>query len=152
MTLPFGKILLPSTVGFDRLLSTIDEFETMLSNNKPQTYPPYNIIRTTETQYEIQIAVSGFSKDNLEMELKDGKLTITGKQKTQSDTTDYLYRGIAARDFVHTFTLADTIVVKSADIVNGLLIVSLENIIPEEKKSRKITIGTSSSEELLTEA
>jgi len=157
MTLHYGRNLLPSSVGFDRLLSTIEDFEGMFANQKPQAYPPYNILKLNDTNYQIQLAVSGFTRADLDIEFKDGKLTVTGKQGPTVDGIEYLHRGIAARDFVHNFVLADTVVVRSADIVNGLLVITLENIIPEEKKPRKIEIGVvetqhPSLEKLLTEA
>ena len=135
------KNLLPSTVGFDRLLSTIDDFDLLFTEGrKAASYPPYNIVKTDDTNYTIEIAVAGFAREHLDITTEGNKLTVTGTI-TGEDRRDYLHRGIGTRDFTHNFTLADTVVVKSADIVNGLLLVKLENIIPEEKKPRKIDIG-----------
>ena len=135
------KNLLPSTVGFDRLLSTIDDFDSLfLEGRKAASYPPYNIIKVDDTNYTIEIAVAGFTRDQLDVTTEGNKLTVSGKI-TGEDRREYLHRGIGTRDFTHQFTLSDTVVVKSADIEKGLLVVKLENIIPEEKKPRKIDIG-----------
>lgn len=142
MTTAYGRNLLPSTVGFDRLLSTMEEFERMLGNgSKAQTYPPYNIVKFDDNNYEIQIAVAGFSIDDIDVETKENKLTVTGSSPKTEIVGDYLYHGLAARDFKHVFTLNDTVVVQSANIVNGVLKIALENIIPEHRKPKKIQIG-----------
>ena len=136
------KNLLPSTVGFDRLLSTIDDFDSLFTEGrKAASYPPYNIIKVDDTNYTIEIAVAGFSRDDLDIVTEGNKLTITGTIKVE-DLREYLHRGIGTRNFTHHFTLSDTVVDKSADIEKGLLLVKLENIIPEEKKPRKIEIGS----------
>ena len=135
------RSLLPSTVGFDRLFSTLDEFDTLFAEGKKtQTYPPYNIVKIDDTNYGIEIAVAGFSMSDLDITTEGNKLTITGSTK-ETDGKEYLHRGIGTRNFTHTFTLADTVIVKSANIVNGLLVITLENVIPEEKKPKKIQIG-----------
>lgn len=143
MTYAYGKNILPSTVGFDRLLSTMEEFDKMFgSGGKTQTYPPYNIVRFDENNYEIQIAVAGFSHNDIDIETADNKLTVAGSvAKDCGSIGEYLYHGLSSRDFKHTFTLNDTVVIKSANIVNGVLKISLENVIPEEKRPRKIQIG-----------
>lgn len=142
MSIAYGKNLLPATVGFDRLLSTMEEFDRILgSGGKTQTYPPYNIVKFDDNNYEIQIAVAGFYADDIDVETKENKLTVTGSSPKTEMAGDYLYHGLAARDFKHVFTLNDTVIVQSANIVNGVLKIALENIIPEEKKSRKIEIG-----------
>jgi len=147
----YGRSLLPATVGFDRLLSTMEEFEnTMLSNNKVPTYPPYNIIKETDTTYTIEIAVSGFKREDIEITSEGNKLYVNGAIKTAKTDVEYLHRGIGTRDFSHKYTMADTVIVKSADMVDGLLVIKLENMIPEEKKPRKIEIGNKTTD-LLTE-
>jgi molecular chaperone IbpA len=140
ISLPYGKSLLPATVGFDRLLSTFEEFDTLLTT-KTQTYPPYNIIKEDECNYTIEIAVSGFKRDEIEITSEGGRLTVNGAIKTSRSTENFLHRGIGTRDFFHKFVLAETIVVKDADLVDGLLVIKLENVIPEDKKPRKIPIG-----------
>ena len=150
MTYSFGRNLLPSTVGFDRLLSTLDE-----AINIPEkvltSFPPYNIAKVSDDKYVIELAVAGFRKEELDLTLEDNKLTVQGNAKKDEDNSKtYYHRGIALRNFTRVFTLADTVVVKSADLVDGLLVIELENIIPENKKPRKISL-TSSKKTLLQE-
>lgn len=150
----YGKSLLPATVGFDRLLSTMDEFEKMFEGTKVPTYPPYNIIKEDDTNYTIEIAVSGFKRDDIEITSEGNRLYVNGAIKTAKTDVEYLHRGIGTRDFSHKYTMADTVIVKSADIVDGLLVIKLENMIPEEKKPRKIEIGiplSTKTTDLLTE-
>jgi molecular chaperone IbpA len=150
LSLPYGKSLLPSTVGFDRLLSTFEEFDNLLGQGtKIQTYPPYNIIKEDNETYTIEIAVSGFKRDEIEITSEGGKLYVNGASKTARTSDKYLHRGIGTRDFSHKFVLSDTVVVRDADIVDGLLVINLENIIPEEKKPRKIEIGSRKTTDLL---
>jgi len=125
-----------TTIGFDRM------FDVMLRVNSiqvQQNYPPYNIIRNDDTNYEIQIAISGFSEKDIDIILTDNQLVITG-ENTDEDTNEYLHRGIAARKFIRTFSLSDDVVVNAAKVKNGLLIVSLEHIVPDEKKPKKIPV------------
>lgn len=149
----YYKSLLPSTVGFDRLLSTIEDFESVLGGTKigpRNTYPPYNIVKESENDYTIEIAISGFKREDIEITLEKNKLLITGiSVSDDSKQRNYLHKGIASRNFTHVFTLNDTVIVKDADIVDGLLVITLENIIPEQNKARKIPIGVK-EESLLT--
>jgi len=125
-----------TTIGFDRLFNDMLRVNSI---NVQQNYPPYNIIRNDDTNYEIQIAISGFSEKNIDITLTDNQLVITG-ENTDEDTRDWVYRGIASRKFIRTFALSDDVVVNSAKVKNGLLIVSLEHIIPDEKKPKKIPV------------
>ena len=135
----YGRNLLPLSVGFDHLLSTLQEFEDIA---KPSTYPPYNIVKFDEDNYQIQIAVAGFSPDELDIEVKENKLTVNGEiRSAYTSDVQFLHHGLASRDFSHTFRLSDTVVVKTADILNGVLKIDLQNVLPEEKKPRKIPIG-----------
>ena len=143
MSYPFGRNVLLSSVGFDRLIDAIEQMSTGETLNKSQNYPPYNIIKKNERDYVIEIAVAGFKNDEIDITAEGNKLNIVGKIKTDQ-AGEYLHKGIANRDFSHDFTLAETVVVRSADIENGLLIIRLENIIPEEKLARKIMIGGNS--------
>ena len=123
-------------IGFDQVLDRIrDAAETM---PKVPTYPPYNIVKIDDEHFVIEMAVAGFGKQNLDIELKDGELTITGS--TDTSDADYIFKGIADRAFTRKFTLEDSVVVKNAELVNGLLKIALERFIPEEKKARKIDI------------
>ena len=105
---------------------------------KIPTYPPYNIKKIDEEHFVIEMAVAGFGKQNLDIELKEDTLTISGNLDTEDK--DYLYQGIANRAFTRKFTLADTVIVKNAELANGLLKIALERFIPEEKKAKKIDI------------
>jgi molecular chaperone IbpA len=140
MNYPFGRNILLSSVGFERLLNAFSDLESAAGENKAQSYPPYNIVKQSEHDYAIEIAVAGFKRDEIDITFERDKLTVTGKVSAQR-AGDYLHRGIATRDFTHQFTLAETVVVKSADLEDGLLILRLQNVIPEEKKPRKIMIG-----------
>ncbi len=142
MNYPFGRNILLSTVGFDRLLNAFTDLEKSVSENRTASYPPYNILKVDENNYEIQLAVAGFSQDEIEISVENNKLSIVGKLKETRDA-QYLHRGIATRDFSHDFTLADTVVVQGADMRAGLLIVRLENVVPETAKPRRIEIGGS---------
>ncbi len=125
-----------STVGFDRLFSMLDGFESAPG------YPPYNIERTGENNYRISVAVAGFAENELSIEAKENTLTIKGaKQAKQESAGEVLYQGIAARTFERVFQLADYVVVKGAKLENGLLHVDLAREIPEAKKPRQIPIG-----------
>jgi len=131
-----------STVGFDRLLSLLDQ---AASDGSPG-YPPYNIERTGENAYRITVAVSGFAKEELSIVAKENTLTIKADKvanENGKDKSELLYRGIAARAFERVFQLADFVVVKNASLENGLLHVDLVREIPEAKKPRSIPISSS---------
>ena len=121
---------------FDRLLGP-----SMQHVSNSQGYPPYNIRKEGDTKYFIEIAVAGLSEDDLEVELKESVLEIRSKQSTE-DEANYVHRGIAKRSFQRLFTLSDDIVVKGCGLVNGMLTVELEKVIPEEKRARLIPIGS----------
>ena len=133
-----------STIGFDRLFSTLDQLDGVegLSN-----YPPYNIERTGENAYRISVAVAGFTDADLSIETKENRLAIRGEKQTtngEETTGDVLYQGIAARTFERSFQLADHVEVKGASLENGLLHVDLVREIPEAMKPRSIPIANSS--------
>ena len=125
-----------STVGFDRLFSMLDGFETAPG------YPPYNIERTGENDYRITVAVAGFGENDLSIEAKENTLTIKGaKQAKEEQAGEVLHQGIAARAFERGFQLSHHVVVRAAPLENGLLDVELLREIPEAKKPRQIPIG-----------
>lgn len=126
-----------TTIGFEPILKRLAEINE--SFPKIPTYPPYNIKKIDENKYVIEMAVAGFGKQDLELELQDGTLTIKGS--VSSEEADYIYKGIAERAFTRQFTLADTVEVKNADLINGMLKIWLERFIPDEKKPKKINIG-----------
>jgi len=134
----FGKQF-NTTVGFEPILKKLAEMsETM---PKIPTYPPYNIKKTGENTYVIEMAVAGFGKQDLELELQDGKLTVKGNVNTNDTDENYIFKGIAERAFTRQFTLADSVEIKNADLINGMLKIWLECFIPEDKKPKKINIG-----------
>jgi len=133
---PFERVRTYS-IGFDRMFDRLFD-ETYTS---APSYPPYNIVKTDDEHYAIQIAVAGFGKDDIEIESKENSLVIKTKEKEDvKDETNYLHKGISNRAFTRSFTLSDDVVVKGATFENGLLNVELERIIPEEKKPRIIDI------------
>ena len=128
-------------VGFDRMANMIDSASRL---DGTQGYPPYNIERVGEDQFAIEIAVAGFGEDDLEIETRDGLLTVAGRQQAQEQDApkrDFLHRGIAERGFLRRFQLADHVIVTSAELRNGLLRIDLVREVPEAKKPRKIEIG-----------
>jgi molecular chaperone IbpA len=129
-----------STVGFDRLFSMLDNGA---GYDSAPGYPPYNIERTGETTYRITVAVAGFSEPEISIVAKENTLTIKGEKQAKSEeqTNEVLYQGIAGRAFERAFQLAEHVVVKGASLENGLLHVDLVREIPEAKKPRQIAIG-----------
>jgi molecular chaperone IbpA len=123
-----------STVGFDRLLDMLE------AGDSAQGYPPYNIERSDENHYRITVAVAGFGEKDLNVEVTDGVLTVTGKREGLTQAT-YLHQGIASRAFERSFQLAEHVEVKGAKLENGLLHVELERVVPEAKKPRRIAIN-----------
>lgn len=148
MSFTFGRNVLLNSVGFDRLLDAFEQLNAGEGSNKAHAYPPYNIVKISERDYAIEIAVAGFRRDEIDITSEGNKLTVTGKFKAEP-MGEYLHKGIANRDFRHEFTLAETVIVASADIENGLLLIKLQNVIPAEKLPRKITIG--GTPELITD-
>jgi len=127
-------------VGFDRLANLIDAAGKVEPGGG---YPPYNIEQLGEHEYQIELAVAGFAEDELDVEVKDGVLTISGKRVAGDDaeSRNFLHRGIAERGFERRFHLADHVLVREASLLNGMLSIRLEREIPEEKKPRRIAIN-----------
>ncbi len=133
----FGP-LVPTTVGFDRLFNA---FENLALEKVPaNTFPPHNIVKVGENKYLVELAVAGFSQDEIDIEVSDGTLTIAGKKVDKNEKRSYLHQGIATRSFRKTVQIADTVRVNGAFLVDGILTVELENVIPEEKLPKKIPI------------
>ena len=132
-----------STVGFDRLF---DMLESSNLSGGGENYPPFDLIRTGENQYRIELAVAGFKADEIDITAQQNVLIVSGRKKEESDDegSDYIYRGIATRSFERRFALADHVQVRDADLKDGLLKVELVREIPEAMKPRKIEIGGSS--------
>ena len=128
-----------STIGFDRFFDLINETQHQDTDN----YPPYDVLRTGEDSYRINLAVAGFSPDEITITAQQGKLTIAGRkmESTPKESTEFLYRGISARPFERHFNLDDHVEVQGASFENGLLQVDLVRRIPEAMKPRKIAIS-----------
>lgn len=135
-----------TAIGFDHLASLLDA--TMRSDQKRPTYPPYNIELTGEDKYRITMAIAGFDQSDLSIEAEGNTLTIVGQKAEEDEGKQYLYRGIAARNFERQFQLADHIKVNGASFKNGMLHIELEREIPEALKPRKIAIQSDDSEVL----
>jgi len=132
----------PFSVGFDNLF---DDFDRMLSFNSASInhYPPYNIRKLNDTDYVIELAVAGFGKKDIEVKSVENTLTIKSvdkKQEVLDKDESVLHQGISKRSFTRSFTIADDVIVKGADLKDGLLSVKLEKIIPDEKKPKIINI------------
>ena len=135
--------LRPVTVGFDNVF---DHFERMMDDHNfnqmtATNFPPYNIVKTGEYTYDVELALAGFSKDDIDVEYKDNMLTVKSKEKAKDNDVDgMLHRGISKRWFSKSFTIADDVEVKGAELKDGLLKISMERIIPEGKKARTIEV------------
>ena len=143
--LNFGDLekILGFSVGFDSMFDrweSVFDFNTAQNNTK---YPPYNIRREGDEKYFIELAIAGLNEDDLEVSLQSQVLNIRSKKENSGseETTNYVHRGIAKRQFEREFTLSDDIIVKGCDLSNGMLTIELEKIIPEEKRARLIPIG-----------
>ena len=128
-----------STVGFDSLASVFGQIAGF--ENEATNYPPYNIERLTDNEYRITMAVAGFDKNDVEIAVHEGMLSIRGEKKEVKKGRAFLHRGIASRAFERRFQLADYVEVRSADVKDGLLSVDLERKVPERLKPRTIEIG-----------
>lgn len=127
-------------IGFDRLF---DDVGKRFANSVQPNYPPYNVIKTSENDYIIELAVTGFTKDEIEVKVEHEQLVISAAStREQPADTEYLYRGLAARDFSRRFSLADHVEVVDATVADGLLTVTLQRILPEALKPRTITVKT----------
>ncbi len=129
----FGRFR-PFAIGFDRFFEDIERVSSINDN-----FPPYNVIKSSEDSYLIELAVAGFNKDELNIEYKDGILTVTGDNTTRQEL-DFVHKGISERSFRRSWTLGDHVKVKTATVVNGLLVISLEREIPESEKPQTIKI------------
>ena len=132
----FGKF----GVGFDDLFDRINEFHDNVAKNIPN-YPPYNIKKVEDNKYVIEMAVAGFGKQDIEITTEDDKLVIKGNVESDDTPQDnLLWQGLALRPFTRMFTLNDQVEVNNAEMINGLLKVTLERIIPESKKPKKVEV------------
>ena len=136
--------LRPFSIGFDDMF---DQFENMLGNgglSMQSNYPPYNIRRTGQDKYSIEVALAGFSKNDVEVEFEDNLLTVRTKQvdksENKNDDGEIIHKGISQRHFARSFTIADDVKVNGAQLKDGLLTIACERIIPEHKKRKLIEI------------
>ena len=137
--------LRPITVGFDNMF---DHFEHMMDDSffrgTMGNFPPYNIVKTGENTYDVELALAGFNKKDIEVEYKENMLTVKSKKQDKQEETDedgnIIHRGISKRMFSKSFTIANDVEVKGAELKDGLLKVSMERIIPEHKKAKSIEI------------
>ena len=134
-----------SAIGFDRLAQLFDETQRAADT----AYPPYNIELVSEDKYRITMAVAGFQRAELDIEVERDTLKIVGRRQKDDTKRTFLHRGIAARDFEHRFQLADHVKVVGARLENGLLNIELMREIPEEMKPRKVAIDASAAPQLL---
>lgn len=137
MTYDFAP-LFRTAIGFDRMARLAGTAQESVS----QSYPPYNIERVGDDAYRLTMAVAGFGQDDLELTVRENSLIIAGRVKSEAESGEVLYRGIAGRAFERRFVLADHIVVDGADLRNGLLHVGLKRVVPEALKPRRIAIGS----------
>ena len=130
----------PYAVGFDRQFDRLWDYATHQAESTG--FPPYNIQKTEDFKFEIEMALAGFDKKDISVEVAEGVLTVKSIKDKDTGATDEftLYKGISKRNFTRKFTLADDIIVNDAKLENGMLTISLERIVPEEKKPRQITV------------
>ena len=133
------NLLSPYAVGFDRVFDRLNNYVVHQNHMTPTGFPPYNIRKEGDYNFVIELALAGLSKDDLEIEIADQTLTIRSIDKKE-DEGELLHRGISYRQFTRTWTLAENVVVNEAKMENGMLVVRLEHVVPEEKKPRKISI------------
>jgi molecular chaperone IbpA len=150
----FGP-LAHTTLGFERFF---DDVEKLLASDVAKvstSFPPHNIIKLDDSRYIVELAIAGFSKNEIEISVEDGTLTVKGEKQEKETGVQYLHKGIGTRSFTKSLTIADTVEVKGAEFKDGILRIGLENVIPEHKKPRKIEIGSELKEfkpQLLQEA
>jgi len=134
-------------IGFDHVWNEIERLSDMADN---KLYPPHNVVKHDDVNFTVELALAGYSKDDLTIEVKDGILVVTGDKS--SEEREYLHRGISSKKFTRTFRLSEHVVVSGADFVDGLLVIDLKVEIPKEKLPRAIPIGkTKGKKQLLTE-
>ena len=134
-----GTFMFPRNafLGFDHLLNEIDN----ISLHAKDTYPPHNVVKLSDTEHLVELAVAGFSKKDISIEVKDHVLTITGKRERRRDQESYIHKGISARKFTKSYRLSEYTEVTGADITDGILVISLEVKLPEERLPKVIKIN-----------
>lgn len=137
-------------IGFDHIFADLER----IHNQAKDTYPPHNVVKVDDLKFTVEIAVAGFGQDHIDIEVKDHVLTITGDRPQRREQDMYVHKGISARKFKKSFRLSEYTEVIGADLLDGILTVDLEVVLPKEKQPRKISIGKNeenSNAEFLTE-
>ena len=137
-SIPSFERLLPTALGFENAFAALDNAAHLLTASQT-AFPPVNIVKTGDYTFNVELAVAGYKQDEIEITAEKNSLKVTGK-KSDEDTREYLVKGIAGRKFARQFVLSDTVVVRDANLADGILSIELENVIPEEQKPRKISI------------
>lgn len=139
-------------VGFEDQMTHMQKLHDDVTKNIPG-YPPYNIKKTGDNSYSIELAVAGFAQSEIDIEIDGGKLIVKGNSALKDDDKEenFLFKGIANRGFTRAFAIDDQIEVKNAELFNGMLKIVLERLVPEEKKPKKVPVKTKSSKQYLTE-
>jgi len=134
-----GTFLFPRNafLGFDHLFNEIEN----IASHAKDTYPPHNVVRLSDTEYMVELAVAGFSKKDINIEVKEHVLTITGNREKRRPEDQYVHRGISTRKFSKSYRLSEYTEVTGADMINGILVVNLEVKLPEERKPKVIKIN-----------
>jgi len=133
-----------STLGFENLFNEVERMLEATTEKTNHSFPPHNIVKVDDYHYVVELAVAGYSKDEIDITVDDGHLIVKGnKDEKNADLADitYLHKGIGLRAFTKTLKIADTVEVHGAEYKDGILRIGLENVIPENKKPRKIEIG-----------
>lgn len=138
--LSFGP-LHNSTLGFERFFDEVEKLMKTDTQKLSTSFPPHNILKLDDSHYVVELAVAGFSRDEIEITVDKGNLIIKGEKTESKPDVVYLHRGIGTRSFTKTLTIAETVEVRGAEFKDGILRIGLENIIPEHKKPRRIEIG-----------
>ena len=144
ITFPTTSSMSAWTIGLDRQFDILRELQSGLAT-RSTTYPPYNIIKLSEDRFQVELAVAGFSKRDIEVTVKNGVLSVVGSKpwdytESNGEPVEYIHRGIAGRSFTQTFALGEYVVVTDAAYEDGILTISLERILPEELRERTIKI------------
>ena len=125
-------------IGFDHVWSEIERLSEMTDN---KVYPPHNVVKHDEENFSVELALAGYAKEDLIVEVRDGILLVASDNKSDSQDREYLHKGISQKKFRRTFRLSEHVVVDGADFKDGLLVIDLRVQLPEEKRPRTITIG-----------
>jgi len=142
------------TVGFDRVFDQLERVRGDLEGRTALTkYPPYNIVKLSDDEFSIEMAIAGFSKEDLDVEIKENVLSVKGSKTEEDGKRSFVHKGIGGRSFERHFTLADHVEVVDGDLVDGILVINLKRVVPESELPKKIKLGetTKSEKTLLTE-